>query len=116
MGLAAGVLGRDMGGLGTVWAARPEAGEARDCPGRSRDAALSWRRVGGPRPQGPLPPRAPGPRGDLEGLRAWPRPEGGETGIQTSSSRSDLRVPFFLCFSSEERVEKENNCISALVT
>lgn len=98
MGLAAGVLGRDMGGIVAVWAARPEKGEARDCPGRSPDAALSWRRVSGPRPHGPLPPRAPGPHGDLEGLRAWPRPEVGGTGIQAASSRSDLRVPFFVLF------------------
>lgn len=72
-GLAAGVLGRDEAGIGTVWAARPEAGEARGCSGRPRDA-VSWR-------GDPAVPR----RGDLFRLApvgsvvawkdlAWPRP------------------------------------------
>ena len=43
MGSAAGGLGRDEAGVGTVWAARPEEGEARGCSGRPRDAVFSWR-------------------------------------------------------------------------
>lgn len=110
MELAAGVLGRDLGGVGTVWAARPEEGEARDfrasprrrvpaSGGRSSAAVL-------------VPPRVPWPRGVREdagpGL-------GQERGTQESRPRArGQTLEFhFLCFSFGESVEKENNRISA---